>query len=65
MTDGTTSSIAVGDRIEHKLLPGFQMEVLEIEPCDTTTTPPHDQYRLVDPEGREDWLCGHDVRRVG
>jgi hypothetical protein len=55
------NDIAVGDRIEHNLLPGFQMKVLDIEPCEP---PDHDSYKIVDPEGSEDWLCGHEVRKA-
>lgn len=55
------SEIKTGDSIEHKLLPGFVMEVLEVEPCDP---PDHPSYRIVDPEGHSDWLCSKDVRLV-
>lgn len=59
--------IKVGDKIEHKLVPGFQMGVLAIEPCPQNPPlgGPHDSYRIIDPEGHEDWLCAHDVRKVG
>lgn len=49
----------VGDRIEHVLVPGFVMPVLDTRPCET---PDHLAYKVIDPEGAEDWLCAHDVR---
>ena len=66
----SASLIKVGDKIEHRLMPGFAMEVLAIEPCPQTPPRPdhpeeHDSYKIVDPEGNEDWLCAHDVRKVG
>ena len=57
--------IKVGDRIAHKLLRGFSMEVLAVEPCEVAAgQEPHDSYKIIDPEGAEDWLCAHDVVRV-
>lgn len=55
-----------GDLIEHDLIPGFRMTVLEATACeiDGTRNVPHKQYRVVDPEGREDWLCAYDVHTV-
>lgn len=55
-----------GDRIEHKLMPGFPMEVLEVARCETDSARPeaHDQYKITDPDGNEDWLCAYDVRRT-
>jgi hypothetical protein len=53
-------------KIEYKHFPGFVMEVLEQEPCqgDEGVEGDHPSYRIVDPEGAEDWLCGHDVNIV-
>ena len=65
----SASPIKVGDRIEHVLVPGFAMTVLAVEPCkppeDHGGASVHDQYKVIDPEGCEDWLCAHDVRKVG
>jgi len=57
----------IGDTIEHALMPGFRMQVLDTEPCETDSArpEPHLSYQIVDPEGCEDWLCGYDVRKVG
>ncbi len=57
---------AEGDVIEHHLLPGFGMPVLEVEACETDAnrSEPHARYRIVDPEGQPDWLCAYDVKRV-
>lgn len=59
-------TIAVGDTVEHNLLPGFPMEVLDTKACETDSARPetHLAYRVVDPEGNEDWLCGHDVHHI-
>jgi len=67
MTNDSASPIRVGDFIEYKLMPGFRMEVLEVAPCEPSPVrpEPHDQYKVIDPEGNEDWLCAHDVRKVG
>lgn len=63
------ADIKVGDHIEYKLLSGFPMEVLEIAPCvppeEHGGAPTHHQYRIIDPEGVEDWLCERSVRKVG
>ncbi len=56
-------SIAVGDRIAHNLVPDFVMEVLEAQPCEQGTGA-HSSYRIIDPEGQEDWLCEYDVHKV-
>lgn len=52
----------VGDRIEHLLVPGFWMTVLDTKDCET---PDHRAYKIVDFTGHEDWLCAYDVRREG
>ena len=59
-------TIAVGETIEFDLMPGFPMEVLDTKDCETDSArpEPHLTYKVVDPEGNEDWLCGHDVHRV-
>lgn len=58
------SEIRVGDKIVHKLMPGFAMEVLEVEPCQPTHGSSHNSFRVVDPEGKEDWLCEFDVFKL-
>ncbi len=39
---------------------------LDTEPCETDSARPetHDQYKVIDPEGNEDWLCAYDVTVV-
>lgn len=53
-------SYEVGDRIEHRLVPGFWMTVLDTRACETSD---HRAYKIVDFTGAEDWLCAYDVRR--
>jgi hypothetical protein len=55
-----------GERIEHKLVPGFPMEVLDTARCETGPgrEEVHDQYKITDPDGNIDWLCAYDVRRA-
>jgi hypothetical protein len=57
----------VGDKIEHRLMPGFTMTVLAWLECETdgSRPEPHGKYCITDPEGNEDWLCGYDVQRPG
>lgn len=57
----------LGDVIEHNDMPGFRMKVLDTEPCETDSARPNEHlaYKTRDPEGREDWLCAYDVRKVG
>ena len=59
--------INVGDKIEHRLMPGFIMTVLETRDCETDSArpEPHQAYKITDPEGNEDWLCAYDVKRPG
>lgn len=56
-----------GDKIEHRLMPGFTMPVLDTRECETDATrpEPHLQYKVTDPEGNEDRLCAMDVQRPG
>jgi hypothetical protein len=55
-----------GQMIEHKLMPGFPMSVLDTERCETDPAAgrgeTHDQYKIIDPDGNTDWLCAYDVR---
>ena len=53
--------------IEHKLMPGFTMTVLDTRRCETGPgrEEAHDQYKITDPDGNADWLCAYDVRRAG
>jgi len=55
-----------GDEIEHNLMPGFVMRVQAAAGCeiDGARPEPHQQYKITDPEGNEDWLCAYDVRRA-
>ena len=57
-------SATIGDRIEHKLMPGFTMTMLEAKSCETGPgrDAPHPQYKITDPDGNTDWLCAYDVR---
>jgi hypothetical protein len=56
-----------GDVIEHRLMPGFTMTVLDTRECETDATRPeaHPAYQVKDPEGNDDWLCAMDVQRPG
>ena len=56
-----------GDKIEHRLMPGFTMPVLGTRDCmtDSTRPEPHLAYKVTDPEGSEDWLCHMDVQKPG
>jgi hypothetical protein len=56
-----------GDVVEHRLMPGFTMTVLDTRECETdaTSAVPHLAYQVTDPEGNEDWLCHWDVQRPG
>lgn len=58
--------IKAGEWIEHMLLPGYSMVVLEVGECEITVPrqTPHNRYKIVDPENKEDWLCAYDVRKV-
>jgi len=53
-------------KIEMTLMPGYVMQVLDEEACqiDSARPEPHSRYKVVDPEGHEDWLCGYDIRVV-
>lgn len=61
-----SAQIAAGDTIEYNLMPGFRMQVLDVQDCeeDWSRPGPHKRYKVVDPVGNEDWLCGHDVYLV-
>ena len=56
----------VGDRIEHKLMPGFAMVIQAAQECETdgSRSEPHRQYMITDPDGNVDWLCAYDVQAV-
>ena len=56
-----------GDKIEHRLMPGFTMTVEDTRPCETDANrpEPHQALKVTDPEGNEDWLCATDVQRPG
>lgn len=56
-----------GDIIEHRLMPGFTMTVLDTRDCESggNRTDPHQQYKVTDPEGNDDWLCAYDVQKPG
>lgn len=65
MTDPKASvpDLEAGDVIEHRLVPGFRMTVLDTRACETdwNRPEPHKAYEIVDMEGNRDWLCAHDV----
>lgn len=56
-----------GDVIEHRLMPGFAMTVLDTRECekDANRREAHSAYQVRDPEGNLDWLCAYDVQRPG
>jgi len=56
-----------GDIIEHRLMPGFTMTVLETRDCkaEAPFRDPHLAYRVTDPGGNDVWLCGHEVQKPG
>jgi hypothetical protein len=56
-----------GDVIEHRLMPGFTMTVLDARDCETDSArpEPHLSYNVTDPEGNDDWLCAYDVQKPG
>lgn len=58
--------VSLGQRIEHKLMPGFVMEVNGIKVCETGPgrEEPHMQYKITGPDGNTDWLCAYDVRKA-
>jgi hypothetical protein len=62
----TYALVKVGATIEHNLMPGFPMTVLATKPCETDANRPvrHEAYKIIDPEGNEDWLCAADVHEV-
>lgn len=61
---GPLQGARTGDKIEHKLMPGFTMTIQAAKPCETgsTRSDPHQQYLITDPDGNSDWLCAYDVR---
>lgn len=65
-TQAPATGIAVGDRLEHDLMPGFVMKAEAVKPCETDGARPdaHDQYQVTDPEGSTDWLCAYDVSKI-
>jgi hypothetical protein len=56
---------AVGDRVSFIPAQGMlpPMTVLEVKDCETdySRPEPHAQYKVIDPEGVEDWICGYDA----
>jgi len=62
----TPAAAAQGDMIEHDLMHGYQMPVVDLMACETSPARPleHSQFLILDPEGNEDWLCAYDVHRV-
>jgi hypothetical protein len=54
-----------GDKIEHILVPGYVMTVLDTRDCETdaNTPEPHLAYKVTDPSGNEDWLCAYDAQK--
>jgi hypothetical protein len=39
------------------------MTVLDVKDCETdySRPEPHSQYKVIDPDGNEDWICGYDA----
>jgi hypothetical protein len=60
------ATAATGDRIEHKIMPGFPMKVLDTDDCETDGARPeaHQRFKVIDPEGNEDWLCAYDAVKL-
>lgn len=58
----------VGDTIAHTLMPVevWSGRVLETQDCETDSArpEPHLMYRVIDPSGQEDWLCGYEAQFV-
>lgn len=46
-------------KIRFNLMPSYVMDVLETSTCEGGED--HAMYRVIDPEGNEDWVCGNDV----
>lgn len=65
--EGTEMDFKTGDKIEHRLMPGFTMTVEDTRECETDANrpEPHLALKVTDPDGNEDWLCSHDVQRPG
>ncbi len=61
------TGINAGDRVEHRLLPGYLMRVKDIAPCEMDSARPqaHSKYNVRDPAGNRYWVCACDVRKVG
>lgn len=62
----TPAVAAVGDKIEHELMPGFVMTVEDTVDCETDSnrSEPHRMYKIKDPVGNEDWLRAYDCVKV-
>jgi hypothetical protein len=67
MDSGVPPLVALtGDKICHKLVPGFTMTVEGVSDCETDANRsiPHSKYLITDPEGNQDELCAYDVAKV-
>ena len=58
---------AIGDTVEHRLVPGYRMPVQDRKPCETDAIHPaeHPSYLVRDPQGEETWVCHYDVQTPG
>ena len=63
----TPEQFSAGDWIEFLPAQGMfpKMQILEVKDCETDSArpEPHSQYKVIDPEGNEDWICGYDAAR--
>jgi hypothetical protein len=60
--------VKVGDVIGMDLIPDalWTGPVLEVRECETNggRQIPHSSFRVLDPEGIEDWLCAYDAHKA-
>jgi hypothetical protein len=61
----SVEGFAIGDTVEHRLMPGFRMPVQDRKPCEPYPVHPaeHPQYLVQDPRGRHG--LGVPLRRPG
>ena len=59
---------AIGDTVEHRLVPGYRMPVQDRKPCEPLPglhPAEHPQYLVRGPEGDEEWACHYDMQKPG
>jgi hypothetical protein len=63
--NGAPQRYKSGDRITFLPAAGMfpPMTILDVKDCETdyARPEPHSQYKVIDPEGNEDWICGYDA----